>query len=100
MSSVDALPGSFFVGASSPLATSRSDLVVSSNQSTRHLANYRSPMSENNAVSRYEEATRFIASVESPKVRAALEYALATVMMRRGMDPSITTSFEFDLRYY
>lgn len=57
-------------------------------------------MSENNAVSGYEEATRFIASVQNPKVRAALEYALATVMMRQGMDPSITTSFEFDLRYY
>lgn len=35
---VISLPGSFFVGASQPLAISRSDLVVSFSQSTRHFA--------------------------------------------------------------
>lgn len=49
---------------------------------------------------RYEEATRFIASIHNPKVRAALEYALTTVILRRGMDPSVAAASSFDLRYY
>lgn len=57
-------------------------------------------MSESNAMSRFEEATRFVASVQNPKVRSALEYALTTVIVRRGMDPSIIAPSEFDLRFF
>lgn len=49
---------------------------------------------------RYEEATQFIQSVDEPKLRAALEYALATVVMRRGMSSGIAAAAQFDLRYY
>ena len=57
-------------------------------------------MNENRSVGRYEDATNFIASVHDPKVRAALEYALSTVLMRRGMSPSVIAASEFDLRYF
>lgn len=57
-------------------------------------------MSESNAMSRFEEAGRFVASVQNLKVRAALEYALTTVIARRGMDSSIVASSEFDLRFF
>lgn len=57
-------------------------------------------MSDVNPVSRYEDATSFIASMQDPKLRAVLEYALATVLMRRGMNPSVAAVSEFDLRYF
>ncbi|MCB9654688.1 MAG: hypothetical protein H6729_11220 [Deltaproteobacteria bacterium] len=57
-------------------------------------------MNEINSVSRYEEAARFVESVQEPKLRAALEYALATVVMRRGMSPAVEAASDFDLRYF
>jgi hypothetical protein len=57
-------------------------------------------MTDSNTVCRYEEATELIASTQDPKVRAALEYALTTVIVRRGMSPSIAPATQFDLRYY
>lgn len=57
-------------------------------------------MSEAHSVSRYEDATKFIESVQEPKLRAALEYALTTVLMRRGMNPAVNAASDFDLRYF
>lgn len=60
----------------------------------------RRAVNEINSVSRYEEAARFVESVQEPKLRAALEYALATVVMRRGMSPAVEAASDFDLRYF
>lgn len=57
-------------------------------------------MSQTLSVSRYEEATKFIESIQERKVRPALEYALTTVLMRRGMNPEVGATSEFDLRYF
>lgn len=57
-------------------------------------------MSENLSVCRYEEATKFIESIQERKLRTALEYALTTVLMRRGMNPAVDATSEFDLRYF
>ena len=57
-------------------------------------------MNGSHAVSRYDDATKFIASIQEPKLRAALEYALTTVLMRRRMNPAVNAASEFDLRYF
>src|SRR3954469_15939626 len=75
-------PDSFSAGAWLPLGTSRLHLVGPFSPSTEHFSKLEESVSDSNALSRYEEATSFIASVENPKVRAALEYALATVLAR------------------
>ena len=57
-------------------------------------------MSDTPSICRYEDATKFIESIQDPMLRAALEYALTTVVMRRDMNPAVSAAFEFDLRYF
>lgn len=57
-------------------------------------------MSEAHSTTRHEDAMRFIESVQEPKLRMVLEYALTTVLIRRGMDPAINAASDFDLRYF
>jgi hypothetical protein len=53
-----------------------------------------------NQLTRYEEACAFTSSVKDENLRAALEYALSTVLTRRRMDPEVTPSPDFDLRFF
>lgn len=57
-------------------------------------------MNETHPLSRYGEATEFIESVQDSNLRAALEYALTTVVMRRGMSPAVCAASDFDLRCF
>lgn len=49
---------------------------------------------------RYDEATVFVSSVGDPRLRAALAYALTTVLVERGMDQCVIPAAPFDLRFY
>jgi hypothetical protein len=57
-------------------------------------------MSEAHSASRHEDAMRFIESIQEPKLRMVFEYALTTVLIRRGMNPAINAASDFDLRYF
>ena len=47
-----------------------------------------------------EEAIAFIASTNDERIKAALQYALTTVLIRRYMDPNLGPVEPFDLRFF
>lgn len=49
---------------------------------------------------RYKEATELIARVTDANVRAALQYALTTILTKRGMSDQASPAGEFDLCFY
>lgn len=48
----------------------------------------------------YDQATAFIAKTEDERMKAALQYALTTVLVRRQMDPQVAPAEPFDLRFF
>jgi hypothetical protein len=49
---------------------------------------------------RLEEAHRSIDLVDDERLRAFMRYGLTTVLLRRGVDSSVTPQAAFDLRFY
>lgn len=48
----------------------------------------------------FEEAGALTRAINDERVRAFVNYGLTTVLVRRGMDPSITPKADFDLRFF
>lgn len=51
-------------------------------------------------ITHYREAAEFIQQISDPKLRAFLQYALTTILMKRGMPLDSAPAGSFDLRFY
>jgi hypothetical protein len=48
----------------------------------------------------YDEAGDLTKKIDDERLRAFVNYGLTTVLVRRGMDPQVTLTADFDLRFF